>query len=34
VHGLAIVDADDTLRLVADGDNPIVIGTPRASVLS
>lgn len=34
VHGLAIVDADDTLRLVPDGDNPIVIGTPRASVLT
>lgn len=33
VRGLAIVDAKDAIRLVPDGDNPIVIGTPRASVL-
>ena len=34
VHGLAIVDSEDSIRLVADGDNPIVIGVPRASVLA
>lgn len=30
VQGLAIVERDDSLRVVADGDNPIVIGVPRA----
>lgn len=34
VRGLAIVDANDSIRLVPDGDNPIVIGSPRASVMS
>lgn len=34
VRGLAIVDANDSIRLVPDGDNPIVIGSPRASVMT
>ena len=34
VRGLAIVGDKDTIRLVQDGDNPIVIGVPRASAIS
>ena len=34
VRGLAIVDAKDVIRLVPDGDNPIVIGSPRANAIS
>ncbi len=30
VHGLAIVESPTKIRLIADGDNPIVIGVPRA----
>lgn len=33
VHGLVIVESPTRARLVADGDNPIVIGVPRASVI-
>jgi hypothetical protein len=33
VHGLLIVESPTKARLVADGDNPIVIGVPRASVI-
>jgi len=33
VHGLAIEDSPGKIRLTADGDNPIVIGVPRASVI-
>ncbi len=34
VRGLAIVDAKDAIRLIPDGDNPIVIGSPRATAIS
>ncbi len=34
VHGLVIVESPTKIRLVADGDNPIVIGVPRASVIT
>ena len=33
VHGMLIVESPTRARLVADGDNPIVIGVPRASVI-
>jgi hypothetical protein len=33
VHGLVIVESPTKARLVSDGDNPIVIGVPRASVI-
>jgi len=34
VHGLAIVESPTRIRLVADGDNPLVIGTPRRSAVT
>jgi len=34
VHGLVVVEGPDRIRIVPDGDTPIVIGTPRRSVVS
>jgi hypothetical protein len=34
VQGLAIIDSPTSIRLVADGDKPLIIGTPRRTAVS